>query len=166
MMSIIDSQEPAYRMEHEINEQSRIIKTQRDQIEEMCDENNELVDEINALNAKVDQLTAEKNALEAELRMARGEVKTVLNNIESGRVAVKRQRAELDERKRKLDERDAMTLEQMENARIAELEEKCERLVTQRDELKSEVKRLNDIVTNIRTLSYGSRAYKLVEVDE
>ena len=145
MIGIIESQEPAYRMEHEIDEQDKLIRELREQ---------------------VDQLTAEKNALEAELRMARGEVKTVLNNIENGRVAVKRQRAELDERKRKLDERDAMTVEQVSDAFIAELNEKCERLMAQRDELKSEVKRLNDIVTNIRTLSYGSRTYKLVGVDE
>ena len=148
MIGIIESQEPAYRMEREIDEQDKLIRELREQ---------------------VDQLIAEKNALEAELRMARGELKTALNNIEAGRVAIKRQQAELDERKRRLDVRDAMTVEQVTNAFIAELNEKCERLTAQRDKLRAENMRLGGIVDDIRTLTSermrDRRRYELGEVD-
>ena len=118
----------------------------------------------------IDALTAENRALEAELRMARGELKTALNNIEAGRIAVERKRAELDERKRRLDVRDAMTVEQVTNAFIAELEEKCERLTAQRDELRAENMRLGGIIDDIRTLTSERmrehRRYELGEVDD
>jgi len=62
-MSIIDSQEPVYRAEHEIDE----------------------------LQAKVYELTAKNRALERELKMARGEVKTVLNNCEGAKLKAERE---------------------------------------------------------------------------
>lgn len=122
---ITESQEPAYREEHEID----------------------------ALTARIGELEDELAATRRELKLAQGNLSLTLNNWEQAKGKIRRKEAELADRKRRLDERDQKAVEEICDDRADYWKGQCERARSEAERYRSLYGRCMDLAHEMERLS-------------